>query len=190
MEVLKLQISPHFLFNTLNNIRWLARQKSDQTEDAVVKLSSLLRYILYQTKNETVSLKKEIQNLVDFISLHKMRLNDKTKVIFEHNSDFLDTKIEPLLFIPFIENVFKYGISNTEESTIEIKLLVSNDELLFYTKNTIFEQEYAQDDQNKGLGIKNVKQRLELSYPNAHELTLTQNATTYEVLLKIKLHHG
>lgn len=190
LEVLKLQISPHFLFNTLNNIRWLARQKSDQTEDSIVKLSSLLRYILYQTKSETVSIKKEIQHLKDFISLHKMRLNEKTTVIFECNSDFQDFLIEPLLFIPFIENVFKYGISNTETNTIEIKLQIEENELNFYTKNSVFEQEFNQDEQNKGLGIKNIKHRLELSYPNKHELKLTNKDSIFEVMLKLNLSNG
>src|SRR6185369_13982184 len=100
LAVLKLQISPHFLFNTLNNIRWLVRSKSDQAEEAVMKLSQLLRYILYQTSQEKIELEKEIQHLKDYVSLQQMRLTEHQNIIFSYAADASNKTIVPLLFIP------------------------------------------------------------------------------------------
>jgi hypothetical protein len=114
LSALKLQISPHFLFNTLNNIRWLARKKSDLTEDAIVKLATLLRYIIYQANEQKVALVLEINNLKDFIGLQEMRIGNNTSVSFEVSGLVEDYEIEPLLFIPFVENAFKYGVSESD----------------------------------------------------------------------------
>lgn len=187
LAVLKLQVSPHFLFNTLNNIRWLARQKSECTEDAVVKLSQLLRYMIYQTSNDKVPLEQEIEHLNHYIDLQKMRLTDKNTVDFicEGNTKYIT--IEPLLFIPFVENAFKYGLHNKQKAKIEIGLKVQEKQLQFYTENSIFESTMPQEAADSGIGIKNVERRLALHYPSLHELRISNSKGKFRVDLKIDL---
>jgi hypothetical protein len=184
LEVLKLQISPHFLFNTLNNIRWLARQKSDKTEDAIVRLSTLLRYILYQANAEKVPLSQEIKHLEDYISLQKMRLTERTEVDFKYVGDIGQFQIEPLIFIPFVENSFKYGVHNQASSKIKIYLKVSKNYLIFETENQIFEQSLEAES---GIGIQNVQRRLEMLYPEKHTLEISEKNKIFELKLTINL---
>jgi len=187
LEVLKLQISPHFLFNTLNNIRWLARQKSDKTEDAVVKLSTLLRYILYQAKESKVELSQEIKHLEDFITLQRMRLTDRTIVEFVCQGETDKYLIEPLLFIPFVENAFKYGVHSQLRSNIAISINVTDDLLVFMVKNAVFDKKNTIEVESSGIGIANVEKRLKLIYPETYDLKITEDDKFYEVKLMIKL---
>jgi sensor histidine kinase YesM len=190
LSALKLQISPHFLFNTLNNIRWLARKKSDLTEDAVVKLATMLRYIIYQASEQKVGLLLEINNLKDFIGLQEMRIGHSTSVHFEVNGLVEDYEIEPLLFIPFVENAFKYGVSETVDSEIQIKLKLVANVLTFKVSNLIFRNQCFENKENTGLGIENVRQRLCLLYPNAHTLNISDNDQMFTVSLRIELING
>lgn len=154
LAMLKLQVSPHFLFNTLNNIRWLARQKSDQTEAAVVTLAQLLRYMIYQAQQNKVPLRSEVQHLRDYVDLQKMRLTSLHTVTFHCEGDIDAHQIEPLLFIPFVENAFKYGIHSQQPGQssrsagagsppgpgpININLTVTDDTLTFSTENPTFD---------------------------------------------------
>lgn len=185
LEVLKLQISPHFLFNTLNNIRWLARQKSDKTEETIVKLSTLLRYILYETKAEKVPLQNEIRNLEDYIALQKIRLTPLTVVDFSIIGKHINHLIEPLLFIPFVENAFKYGVHNQIESSIIILLKTEPNKIIFQTQNAIFEEHKHSNIEESGIGIMNVKRRLKMIYPNNHNLQISDTGGIYSVTLEI-----
>jgi LytS/YehU family sensor histidine kinase len=185
LEVLKLQISPYFLFNTLNNIRWLARQKSEKTEDTIVKLSSLLRYILYETKAEKVPLQNEIRNLEDYIALQKIRLTPLTKVDFSVLGSHINHTIEPLLFIPFVENAFNYGVHNQIPSNIIILLKTESNKIIFKTQNAIFEDHQHTNDEESGIGIKNVERRLKMIYPKNHHLQISDNGGIYSVSLEI-----
>lgn len=166
LAVLKLQISPHFLFNTLNNIRWLVRSKSDQAEEAVVRLSHLLRYILYQTDLERIPLVKEIENMRDYVLLQQMRLTEHQNLVFAVSGELADQQIVPLLFMPMIENVFKYGDFNGM-FTNKIELTLQKDHLTFKTENAIVKHKPEQDS---GIGLNNVKKRLRLHYPERHSL--------------------
>lgn len=190
LSALKLQISPHFLFNTLNNIRWLARKKSDLTEDAVVKLATLLRYIIYQANEQKVALVLEINNLKDFIGLQEMRIGNNTRVSFEVSGLVDDYEIEPLLFIPFVENAFKYGVSDTVDSEIQIVLKLVANVLIFKVRNSIFRNQDFENTDNTGLGIENVRQRLCLLYPHAHTLNISENDQKFTVSLRIELKNG
>ncbi|WP_238806263.1 sensor histidine kinase [Emticicia aquatica] len=187
LAVLKLQVSPHFLFNTLNNIRWLARQKSEKTEDAVVKLSQLLRYMLYQTSTDKVSLAQEIEHLNNYISLQKMRLTEKDLIEFICYGNTKSIYIEPLLFIPFVENAFKYGLHNQEKSLIKIGIAVSEGILHFYAENKVFGANISVENSDSGIGIQNVERRLALHYPEKHELLIQNIDSIFKVDLKIKL---
>ena len=190
LSALKLQISPHFLFNTLNNIRWLARKKSDLTEDAVLKLATLLRYILYQANEQKVALPLEINNLRDYIDLQKMRIGDNTKVSFEVSGLIEDFEIEPLLFIPFVENAFKYGISDSENSEIKIVFKLVGNVLIFSVINSVFKNQNLDMGTETGLGINNVKQRLCLLYPHSHTLDIIEKDKKFSVNLRLELNNG
>ncbi len=187
LAVLKLQISPHFLFNTLNNIRWLARQKSDSTEDAVVKLSQLLRYMIYQAKQDKVLLEQEIEHLKNYIELQKMRLSEQNSVSFKFSGDISRWSIEPLLFIPFVENAFKYGLHSQHESRIEINLSTDSNSLRFFVKNPIFTNNFPERAEDSGIGIQNVEKRLMLHYPDRHELNIRNIGGFFSVELTINL---
>lgn len=174
LAVLKLQVSPHFLFNTLNNIRWLARKKSENTEDAIIKLSQLLRYMLYQSESDKVPLAQELDYLQNYIELQKMRISGKNTAEFVFEGPIHLHTIEPLLFIPLVENAFKYGLHSIEESHILIKLFVDNRTLTFRTENRNFDHNFKEEDKT-GIGLQNVKKRLALHYPEKHQLTITEN---------------
>lgn len=186
LAMLKLQVSPHFLFNTLNNIRWLARKKADQTEEAVVKLSQLLRYMLYQAQRDHVPLTQEIEHLHHYIDLQQMRLNDRQTVDFEVEGPVNGLLIEPLLFIPFVENAFKYGLHGQEASQIHIRLQVSKTTLSFSVENPLFAASGASSE-DSGIGIANVKQRLALHYPGRHTLEYGAKGGQFSVRIVLQL---
>jgi hypothetical protein len=186
LSVLKLQISPHFLFNTLNNIRWLVRSKSDHAEPALVKLSQLLRYILYQTNHERVDLVKEIEHLQDYISLQRMRLLESDAIEFKLKGDLQGKKIVPLLLIPLIENFFKHGqFSLTHKGRIDLKIV--NQQLIFETENSILPKSAPVEQEDSGIGLENVKKRLSLNYPEQYTLKYYDDNGVYFVKLTINL---
>ncbi|AQG78983.1 sensor histidine kinase [Spirosoma montaniterrae] len=194
LAMLKLQVSPHFLFNTLNNIRWLARKKSDQTETAVVTLAQLLRYMIYQARQDRVSLRQEIEHLKHYIDLQKMRLTEIHTVSFTCEGDLDRQQIEPLLFIPFVENAFKYGIHGQKPSHIRIWLTVTDEQLTFGVENPVFDvptvpKPVSSEETGSGIGIENVRHRLRLHYPDQHALTLTNANNRFRVLLTLHLAH-
>lgn len=186
LEVLKLQISPHFLFNTLNNIRSLVRKKSENTEEVVLKLSNILRYMLYQSKANKVALSKEISHIKDYIDLQKLRMSEPEKVKLEIVGAIDDIQIEPLLFIPFVENAFKYGIHAKIASEIAFSIIVADNYLLFESRNEVFEITHDTDE-SSGLGLENVKKRLALYYPKQHELFIDDSNNRFVVKMKLPL---
>jgi two-component system, LytTR family, sensor kinase len=190
---LKSQINPHFLFNTLNNIYSLAAAQSEKTAEAVMKLSSIMRYVLTEVKNDCVPLEKEIQFITHYIELQKLRLTDKSKVEFNVVGDTAGRQISPLLFLPFVENAFKYGISTRELSPIIILLEIKNPDLYFTVKNNKHTTTLLKSAGNTGIGIQNAKRRLELLYKNRYQLDIAEDATTYSVNLNLSLNdnmHG
>ena len=187
LAVLKHQISPHFLFNTLNNIRWLARQKSDRTEEAILQLSQLLRYMLYQVNSETVTLDREVDYLRRYIDLQKMRLSEHTRIDFEVAGNTASQLIEPLLLIPFVENAFKYGVHSQEPSVIKIRIETSFSQIVFSCESTVFEHVYPGIKEESGLGILNVRRRLELYYPHKHDLSISEVDGKFIVRLVLKI---
>ncbi|MVM38980.1 hypothetical protein GO730_17900 [Spirosoma sp. HMF3257] len=186
LEVLKLQISPHFLFNTLNNIRSLVRKKSDNTEEAIIKLASMLRYMLYASKTDKVPLQKEIDHLNDFITLQKLRLSNPGSVLFRVVGNVEGVEIEPLLFIPFVENAFKYGIHAKKPSAIQFSLTTLLNEIHFDSQNHLF-TDITDTDETSGIGLDNVRKRLQLHYPGQHELMISEIDGLFMVKMKIRL---
>ncbi|QKX06614.1 histidine kinase [Aquimarina sp. TRL1] len=191
LELLKGQLNPHFLFNTLNNLYGLSVIKSDALPSLMLKLSDLLRYSLYETSEKLVPLAKEIHYLENYIALEKIRLEDKVKVDF-HISGAADTvKIAPMLLIVFVENAFKYlGKNNKEEENVLIHLEISETSLIFRCENSIGTLKNEPEDlitKNKGIGVQNAKKRLALLYPNRHRLTNKETANQYSVCLTIEV---
>ena len=184
LSFLKSQVNPHFFFNTLNNIYSLAVIGSDQTAPAIMKLSSIMRYILTETQTNLVPLQNEIDFITNFIDLQSVRLTDKVKVNFKAEGDIEPLQIAPLLFIPFIENAFKYGISTKERTVIAINLLAAGNKLSFTVSNTIVKAIRAE---TTGIGINNVKRRLELLYPGKHDLRVEEQNNQFIVHLNIEL---
>jgi len=147
LSFLKVQVNPHFLFNTLNSIYSLSVAKSGKTPNIVLKLSDLMRYMLYTSSKKMVDLKSEIEYIKNYIDLQKLRLFETVKIVFETKNSNNLHKIEPMLLIPFVENAFKYGISYTENCEINISIKVENNELILITENSVFNNkpEFAKD---------------------------------------------
>ncbi|MDP5201502.1 sensor histidine kinase [Flavobacterium sp. DG2-3] len=182
---LRKQTNPHFLFNSLNSIYSLAHKKSDLVPDAIVTLSELMRYMLYETDNKTVALEKEVNYIQNYIELQKLRLNNIEDIVINVHGDTRNKFIEPLLLISFVENAFKYGTDYKGAAHVKIKILIMDNTLDFWIENTI--ENYVKDPENSGIGLVNIQSRLDLLYPNAHELTITQDNEYYRVHLNLKL---
>jgi hypothetical protein len=181
LSFLKAQINPHFLFNTLNNIYSLATTKNEKTADSIMKLSNIMRYVTDDVSKHFVPLQLEVDCIRDFIELQRLRLNKKTQVEFSVKGKLEDKTIVPLLLITFVENVFKYGISNHEQATITIQLTADERSITFYCHNKIFIP--AGTPQRTGIGIANAKKRLEHLYPNKHLLNITNENGFFSVEL-------
>ncbi|MBO9199611.1 MULTISPECIES: sensor histidine kinase [Niastella] len=181
LSFLKAQINPHFLFNTLNNIYSLAITKNDKTADSIMKLSNIMRYVTDDVSKHFVPLQLEVDCIHDFIELQRLRLSKKVQVDFSVKGELENKAIVPLLLITFVENVFKYGISNHENATITIQLTASERSITFYCHNKIFIPAGAPI--RTGIGIGNAKKRLEHLYPNKHLLNITNENGFFSVEL-------
>jgi two-component system, LytTR family, sensor kinase len=176
LSFLRSQVSPHFLFNILNNMVSLARKKSDLLEPALLKLSGLLQYMLYESDDEKISISKEIEYLDNYIDLQKLRFGSDVKVNFEKELS-ISTPLEvvPMILIPFVENAFKHGVVFIEHPEINIQLIVIGRHLQFNVTNK-YNPLPEEKDKSSGIGLQNVKRRLSLLYPDAQlEITLTDS---------------
>lgn len=185
LSFLRSQINPHFLFNTLNSIYSLALVKSDATADAVMKLSDMMRYITHDAHADTVPLEMEIQYISHYVELQKIRLGENVKVQLQLGGNFSNYSIAPLILMPFVENAFKYGISSHEPAPVIIDINMVHNLLSMKVSNRIFPDRKAGD--SRGLGIRNTRQRLELSYHDHHDLNISDNGQLFMVNLSIQL---
>ncbi len=184
LSFLKSQINPHFLFNTLNNIYSLALVKSDATAGTVLKLSSIMRYVLNETKHDWVPLEKEIEFINHFIDLQKVRLTDKMTVQFNVTGNVEGQQIAPLILMPLVENAFKYGVSTKEQSAIIINVNVHDKGINFSVKNRVHRAENNLHD-NTSIGLQNTRRRLELLYPEKHSLEVKEEGNEFIVNLSL-----
>jgi LytS/YehU family sensor histidine kinase len=187
LKYLKAQINPHFLFNTLNNLYSIALRNNDsETAAGLTKLSGIMRYMLNDLNENEITLDKEINYLKNYIDLQKLRFseNDDIKINFDIQTDSSEMLIPPFLFIVFVENAFKYGIDFRKQSFIDIKFEIRGNSFRFNIRNSIH---CRNDGQKNGLGLKNIKERLELIYGADHKLEIINNNDTFNVDLKIKL---
>lgn len=185
LSMLKNQLNPHFLFNTLNNIYSLISINQSSAQQALHQLSKLLRYVLYESNKEWVSIKHEIEMLNDYIALMSLRLNKEVFVDskFEIKEDI---QIAPLLFISLIENAFKHGVHPTQKSFIKIYLGFMDNLLFFTITNSNFPKDNS-DKSGSGIGLDNLKKRLEIIYPNKHTFQIHQNQEIYSVELTLSI---
>mgnify|MGYP003645689933 CR=1 FL=1 len=185
LNYLRKQTNPHFLFNALNSIYSLAYKKSDLVPDAIVTLSEMMRYMLYETDNKTVFLEKEINYIKNYIELQKLRLNNIENIYINIHGETRNKFIEPLLLISFIENAFKYGTDYKGVAFVKIKIIITENILDFWIENKM--ENYKKDPENSGIGLTNIENRLNLLYPNTHQLTIIETENNYSVHLNLIL---
>ena len=188
LKFLKSQIQPHFLFNVLNNIYSLALQKSEQTPDVVLRLSEFLRHILYEAGDKKIPLEREVEYLNNYIELQRIRFGNRAEVSFETSGQMENLHIEPMLLITFLENSFKHGVgSQMQQVWVKINMDVKDNELTFEVRNSKPAEDKKGPKGPGGIGLENVKRRLELLYPNAHQLTVNELTDEYHINLKLSL---
>lgn len=184
LALLRSQINPHFLFNTLNNINSFSTRDPEKTSFAIIKLSDIMRYMLYDAANETVMLEQEVEHINNYISLQKLRYEKKDFVKFNVTGNLSKVYIPPMIFLPFVENAFKHGsISVAEGITIDLK--IDKSMIRFICKNKIKQRNDTEKTNVGGLGIKNIKRRLELLFTDSYDLNLRNDNNNYTVDLKI-----
>ena len=185
LKFLRSQINPHFLFNTLNNLYALTLKKSDQAPEIVLKLSEMMRYMLYECNEPKVLLSKEINYIRNYLDLERIRQRDHVEIKFEKSGNISSQTIAPLLLITFIENCFKHGIKNSVTSGfVNLIINVTDDELIFIVENSKPSGfPYQEHKRPGGIGLVNVKRRLELLYSGKHELNIQDSPNSYRVEL-------
>lgn len=187
LNALKAQINPHFLFNTLNNIYSLALRKSDKTADMVLRLSDMMRYVLYECNSGAVVLEREIEFVSNYVELERIRHGNHVSINYSMTGEAGDKRIEPLLLIPIVENSFKHGINaQMENSFVDIRLEVVNGTLTLAVENSV-PQKGSMLKEKGGIGLDNVKKRLELIYPHNHFLQIQSLKDRYKVDLQLNL---
>lgn len=188
LKSLKMQINPHFLFNSLNSIYSLALASSSKTAPSVLELSNLLRYMIYEVGDKHVSLEKEVEMIHNYLDLQRLRADDTTQVQFEVVGDMDGKKVAPLLFFPLIENSFKHGVKAVSDfAFVHLKLECKTDEIFFRITNNKGQVDDVEQGKYGGIGLQNVRARLELIYPNGHLLEVEDQEKIFQVTLKLKL---
>ena len=184
LQFLKSQLNPHFLFNSLNNIYSLAYQKSEKTADAILKLSEMMRYMIYESNDSWVELSKEIAYVQSYVELQKLRFKDGAAVEININGEVDGQKIIQLILISFVENAFKHGVANDPEDPIKINITANKKILHFSVTNR---KNTSNKDAMGGVGLNNVERRLQLLYPDRYKLNIVNSATHYTSELMLNL---
>lgn len=189
LKYLKAQINPHFLFNTLNSLYALTLKKSDLAPEIVLRLSEMMRYMLYECNEKSVPLEKEINYLQNYLELEKIRHANKFQIEFVLDGEIRNQRIAPLLFIPFIENSFKHGLNNqANNGHVKINIRVNPEMIHLDIENSKSPTMPAQHHRKSGgIGLVNVHKRLDLIYPNEHDLKITDTPNSYKIDLQINL---
>ncbi|MPQ47720.1 GHKL domain-containing protein [Marinifilum sp. N1E240] len=188
LSFLKNQVQPHFLFNTLNSLYSLILKKSDQSLDVVLKLSELLRYMLYETNSTQVDLPKEIDCIKSYLDLEKIRYSNRIDLSLNIWGDINTNRIAPMIILPFLENAFKHSTKGFDgQAWITIEIGIKNKDLILKIENSIPNSSSDQDSIVGGIGLQNVKRRLSLIYPKRHDLKIERTEETYCVHLNLEL---
>lgn len=181
-----MQINPHFLFNSLNSIYSMAMKKSNDTSGAILELSNLMRYMIYEVSDESVLLEKEIEAINNYIDLQKIRMESETEIRFEVENSNDQRRIAPLLFFPLIENSFKHGLKGEgKQNFVHIKLENKTNETIFHIRNNKGTVDDIEKNKFGGIGLENVAKRLALIYGENASMNIRNEADTFEVIIKI-----
>ena len=188
LKVLKNQLNPHFLFNTLNNLYTLTLKKDDKAPEVIAKLSEILDFVLYRCNEDYVSIEKEIALIENYIALEKLRYSEnRLDILFTKNIE-ISNKISPLIILTFIENAFKHGVINeTEKAKIRLHLESKKQQIVFSIENTKPKNELARTSDKSKIGLENVRKQLDLLYPKKHQLEIEETQTNYTVTLYLNL---
>ncbi len=185
LDLLKSQVNPHFMFNALNSVHVLIRKDSAKAQETLEKFSELLSHQIYEVKKESISLKKEIENLTNFIEIQKLRQNEDVQVDWDVKGKLTDLNIAPMLFLNFVENAFKHANAKNDKVRIQINLRVEGNLLEFVCINSA--NNIAMNGKKPGVGLANVRRRLEILYPDTHELIVENPLDQFEVKLTLNL---
>jgi sensor histidine kinase YesM len=189
LALLKAQINPHFFFNTLNNIYALSYTNVEESREATLTLSRMMRYLLYETQQDTAPLSREFEFIDDYIELMKLRVQSSSNVQYTRDEAIPDYPIAPMLLLPFVENAFKHGINASQQSEIKIHMGLSDGTLKLRVENHIFQAQNVAGTESGGIGLNNTRRRLDLLYPEKHSLKIHTDEVenTYSVNLIINL---
>ena len=186
LNYLKSQTNPHFLFNTLNNIHSLASDKSDLAPESILRLSKILRFMLYETDGEFITVEQELEIINDYIALEKLRYDDSLQINFKYEVEDMKQPLPPLLLIPLVENAFKHGVADTvDRPFVEIYLSVHQQQLLFIVKNSA-DNAQEQKKVKENIGLTNLRRQLQLLYAS-YDLSVLQDQYEFRATLKINL---
>lgn len=187
LKLLKGQIHPHFLFNTLNNLYGLALERSEEMPDAIIRLSGLLDAMLYRSQAKKVTIREELKLIEDYIALEQLRVGNRLNLCWQVEADMENHVIAPFLLFPFIENAFKHGFANdTEQLKLEIRAVIREQHLLFSVTNSAAIPSERSEGAS-GIGLQNVQRRLQLLYPQQHQLQIQQQPSFFSIRLKLEL---
>jgi hypothetical protein len=186
LNFLKQQINPHFLFNSLNSIYSLSISKSEKVTDSILKLSSILRYVLYESENKPVMLRDELSIISDYIELQKLRFTEKVSLTYRVIGEPERFCIEPFILIPLIENAFKYGVDSVNDTFISIVLKIDAEKLIMDVQNKIVFSNNDIHKKESGIGLRNIQRRLDLLYPNGYEFSAKASDDIFSVHLEVK----
>ena len=189
LALLRIQINPHFLFNTLHNIDALIMDNQEKASKALIKLSDIMRYMLQDSLLNHVSLKKELDYIENYISLERLRIKNPDFVKFSINGDYQAIVVAPMLFLPFIENAFKHSVDSARENGVIIIFNIDKNIIIFSCDNK-YDKADSQRDNIHGIGLETVKKRLELIYPGKHKLKISKNDSSFNVELKIEVNEN
>ena len=189
LSFLKSQINPHFLFNTLNSLYALSLKKSDKAPELILHLSEMMRYMLYDSNEKYVKLSTEVNYIKNYLELEKLRYDNKAVITFDFESEVEnDIDLPPLLLIPFVENAFKHGLGHTiEGGYVKIKLNVKKNQIDFWVENSKPSSIKNNDNKSGGIGLKNVRRRLDLYFADSYKLSIREELTGFFVNLQIIL---
>jgi LytS/YehU family sensor histidine kinase len=185
LTYLKQQINPHFLFNTLNNIYSLSIKNPGITPAAILKVSSILRYTLYKSEKTLALLREEIEIINAYLDLQNMRFKDQLPLNYSVEGNVGEYKVEPFIMLPLVENAIKFGMAGINDSFINIHITIKSDKVKFLISNKI--NQAGDDNEHSGIGLKNIKRRLDLVYPDCHEFKITDEGGIFSVLLVLPL---
>lgn len=187
LNYLRAQINPHFLFNTLNNLYGLALRKSDKAPEVILKLSDIMDYMIYESTDAKVPLEKDVRNLVNYLDIERIRQGNNAKIDFTITGQTGNKRIIPLLLLPILENAFKHGVNKMpKDAFLDASLAILNDHIEFKVINSKQRNNDVESDDH-GIGLSNLRKRLELFYENKHDIKIVNDPKTFSVELKIIL---